>query len=40
MDTVLTKEFSEDGVVLSGGQYQKIRGCQSLWETMSCKDIR
>ena len=24
MDTVLTKEFSEDGVVLSGGQYQKI----------------
>ena len=24
MDTVLTKEFSEDGEVLSGGQYQKI----------------
>lgn len=24
IDTVLTKEFDEDGVVLSGGQYQKI----------------
>lgn len=24
MDTILTKEFSEDGVILSGGQYQKI----------------
>lgn len=24
MDTILTKEFCEDGVVLSGGQYQKI----------------
>lgn len=24
MDTILTKEFSEDGAVLSGGEYQKI----------------
>lgn len=24
MDTILTREFAEDGVVLSGGQYQKI----------------
>lgn len=24
MDTILTREFSKDGVVLSGGQYQKI----------------